>query len=151
MTKDVFAFNGQFNGCGTNVRQYSLPWSRGKRSFSCTKHAGQLYGLPSLLFNGWRVVSRGVKRPEREVDRSPPSSAEFKNGWSYASAPLLCLRRREEELDFLRRVRIIAKRCITFAMSVRLSAPNSAVPTGRIFPEIWHWRLLWKSLEKTQI
>ena len=36
------------------------------------------------------------------------------------------------ELCFLRRVRIIAKRHITF-MSVRLSIPTSTVPNGRIF------------------
>jgi hypothetical protein len=37
----------------------------------------------------------GIKRPERVVDRSHPSTAEFKNEWSYVSAPLLCHRRRE--------------------------------------------------------
>jgi hypothetical protein len=29
------------------------------------------------------VPSLGVKRPEREADYSPPSSAEVKNAWSY--------------------------------------------------------------------
>jgi hypothetical protein len=29
----------------------------------------------------------GVKRPGREADQSPPSSAEVKNAWSYTSAP----------------------------------------------------------------
>jgi hypothetical protein len=28
-----------------------------------------------------------VKRPERQADHSPPSSAEVKNAWSYASCP----------------------------------------------------------------
>jgi len=28
-----------------------------------------------------------VKRPECEADHSPPTSAEFKNAWSYNSAP----------------------------------------------------------------
>jgi hypothetical protein len=28
-----------------------------------------------------------VKRPEREADHSPPSSAEVKNAWSYTSTP----------------------------------------------------------------
>jgi hypothetical protein len=31
------------------------------------------------------AVSLGVKRPVREADHSPPSSAEVKNAWSYAS------------------------------------------------------------------
>jgi len=29
----------------------------------------------------------GVKRPGREADHSPPSSAEVKNAWSYTSTP----------------------------------------------------------------
>jgi hypothetical protein len=36
----------------------------------------QLWGPPSLLSNG--ALSLGVKRPGREADRSPPSSAEVK-------------------------------------------------------------------------
>jgi len=35
-----------------------------------------------------RVVSPGVKRPGREVDHSPPSSAEFKDTWSCTSTPI---------------------------------------------------------------
>jgi hypothetical protein len=30
-------------------------------------------------------LSMGVKRPRREADHSPPSSAEVKNAWSYTS------------------------------------------------------------------
>jgi hypothetical protein len=33
------------------------------------------------------ALSVGVKRPGREADHSPPSSAEVKNAWSYTSAP----------------------------------------------------------------
>jgi hypothetical protein len=33
------------------------------------------------------VISLGVKRPGREADHSPSSSAEFKNAWSYNSTP----------------------------------------------------------------
>jgi hypothetical protein len=33
------------------------------------------------------VISLGVKRPGREADHSPPSSAEIKNAWSYTSTP----------------------------------------------------------------
>jgi hypothetical protein len=29
----------------------------------------------------------GVKQPEREVDHSPPSSAEVKNAWNYNCIP----------------------------------------------------------------
>jgi hypothetical protein len=33
------------------------------------------------------AISLGVKRPGREADQSPPSSAEVKNAWSYTSTP----------------------------------------------------------------
>jgi hypothetical protein len=33
------------------------------------------------------ALSLGVKRPGREHDHSPPSSAEVKNAWSYTSTP----------------------------------------------------------------
>jgi hypothetical protein len=33
------------------------------------------------------ALSLGVKRPWREADHSPPSSAEVKNAWSYTSTP----------------------------------------------------------------
>jgi hypothetical protein len=33
------------------------------------------------------AVSPGVKRPGRDADNSPPSSAEVKNTWSYTSTP----------------------------------------------------------------
>jgi hypothetical protein len=33
----------------------------------------------------------GVKRPGRETDHSPPSSAEVKNAWSYTSTPSIRL------------------------------------------------------------
>jgi hypothetical protein len=33
-------------------------------------------GPPSLLYNGYRVFPGGRKRPRRDADPSPPSSAE---------------------------------------------------------------------------
>jgi hypothetical protein len=36
---------------------------------------------------GTRDSFSGVKRPGREANHSPPSSAEFKNAWSYTSTP----------------------------------------------------------------
>jgi hypothetical protein len=36
---------------------------------------------------GTRGSFRGVKRPGREADHSPPSSAEVRNAWSYTSSP----------------------------------------------------------------
>jgi hypothetical protein len=41
------------------------------------------WGTFSLPSNGYgRLFPQGIKRPEREDDHSPPSSAEVKNGWS---------------------------------------------------------------------
>jgi len=31
-----------------------------------------------------------IKQPGRDVDNTPPSSAEIKNEWSYTSTPLIC-------------------------------------------------------------
>jgi hypothetical protein len=36
----------------------------------------RLQGPPSLLYNGYRVFPGGSKRPGRDADPSPPSSAE---------------------------------------------------------------------------
>jgi hypothetical protein len=36
----------------------------------------QPWGPPSLLYNGYRVFSGGRKRPVRDADPSPPSSAK---------------------------------------------------------------------------
>jgi hypothetical protein len=33
------------------------------------------------------ALSLGAKRPGREADHTPPSSAEVKNAWSYTSTP----------------------------------------------------------------
>jgi hypothetical protein len=34
----------------------------------------------------------GLKRPSREADHSPPSSAEMKNAWNYTSTPQYALK-----------------------------------------------------------
>jgi hypothetical protein len=36
-----------------------------------------------------RILSLGVKRPEREADHSPPFYAEVKNAWSHTSTPTI--------------------------------------------------------------
>jgi len=49
-------------------------------------------GPTSLLFNGYRASSPGIRRPGHDVNHSPPSSTEAKNEWSYASTPPVRLR-----------------------------------------------------------
>jgi hypothetical protein len=110
----------QFKGRGANVRYSSLPRIEAS-NFSLLPTLGP---APSPVQCVVGYFS-GVKRPERELDRSHPSSAEFKSEWSYTTSPFLCLR--------CRRVRIIAKSAYHIVMSVRLPAPTSAVPTGQIF------------------
>jgi hypothetical protein len=56
--------------------------------FSSPRHPDWLWDPPSLLFNGYQVFfSPGVKRPGREADHSPPTSAEVKKTWLHRSTP----------------------------------------------------------------
>jgi hypothetical protein len=48
-------------------------------------------GPLTLLFDGYRIFSRGVKRPERNVDHSALSSSEANNEWGSNTTPSLCL------------------------------------------------------------
>jgi hypothetical protein len=61
---------------------------RGWEFFSSAPNPDRFWGSPSLVSNGLSgSLSLGVKRPGREADRSPPSSAEAKNPWRYISTP----------------------------------------------------------------
>jgi hypothetical protein len=42
---------------------------------------------PASYQMGIGVLTQGIKRPEREADHSPPSSAEVRNVWSCTSIP----------------------------------------------------------------
>jgi hypothetical protein len=65
----------------------SIP-GRGWEFFSSPLCPDRFWGPPSLLSNGYQgALSLGVKRPGREADHSPPSSAEAKNAWTYTSTP----------------------------------------------------------------
>jgi len=43
------------------------------------------------VFSGCKGAFLGLKRPGRDVDYSPPSSAEVNNEWIHTSALLVCL------------------------------------------------------------
>jgi hypothetical protein len=53
--------------------------------------SGNFWIHPRKYYNTQIIIpwalSLGVKRPGREADHSPPSSAEVKNAWSYTSTP----------------------------------------------------------------
>jgi hypothetical protein len=86
-----------------------------------------------------RALSRGVKRPGREADHSPPSSAEVKNAWSYTSIPPLrlhgvVLSQAQGQLYL-------------FAQSmVRL---KSLLPAHLCL--LSHWTKTWENLSKVQV
>jgi hypothetical protein len=56
---------------------------KGKRFFSSPQRPDKLLSPPCLLNNGYL----GVKRPEREADQSPQSSAKTMNASRYTSTP----------------------------------------------------------------
>jgi hypothetical protein len=46
----------------------------------------RFWGPPNLLYNEYRkLFPGGKKRPGREADHSPPTSAEVKKMWIYTS------------------------------------------------------------------
>jgi hypothetical protein len=56
----------------------------GARIFTSSCRPERLWGSPSLLSNR----HRGVKRPGREADHSPPTSAEVRKMWVYIHSPI---------------------------------------------------------------
>jgi hypothetical protein len=57
---------------------------------SCPRRSNQRWGLLSLLFNGYGVLSQGVTRLRSEDDHSSPCSAKVKKEWSYTCAVHMC-------------------------------------------------------------
>jgi hypothetical protein len=62
--------------------------SGGARFFSSPQRPDRLWGPPRLLPSGYRgTLSPGTKRPGREADHSPPSSAQVKNDGAIPPLP----------------------------------------------------------------
>jgi hypothetical protein len=57
-----------------------------------------LEGTTTLPFSGYRRSFPAIKRPEPEVDHSPPSNAEVENWWRVYSSYLLAWRERRKIL-----------------------------------------------------
>jgi hypothetical protein len=83
MTGASIAQSVEVLGYGLDDR--GLPLGRGREFFSSPPRQDRLWGPPSPLYSGYP----GGKRPGREADHVPPSSAEVKNAWSYTSIPSL--------------------------------------------------------------
>jgi len=75
----------QSRGWTTGVR---VPAEEQKEIFTFAPESGLALG-PTQPSIQWvtEALSPGVKLQERESDRSPASTAEVKNAWSYASTP----------------------------------------------------------------
>jgi hypothetical protein len=70
---------GIATGCGLDDRGVGVRVPVGLRIFSSPRRPDRLCGPPELISNVYRgALSPGVKRPGREVDHSPPTSAEVK-------------------------------------------------------------------------
>jgi hypothetical protein len=72
---------GIATGYGLDDREVGDRVPVGSRIFSSPRRPDRLWVPPSILSNGYR----GVKRPVREADHSPPTTAEVKKIWIYTS------------------------------------------------------------------
>jgi hypothetical protein len=67
-------------GVGVQVPVGSRIFSSPRRALALGPTKPSIQWIPGAL-------SPGVKRPRREADHSPPTSAEAKNMWIYTSTP----------------------------------------------------------------
>jgi hypothetical protein len=72
---------------GLRAGRPGFEYSRSKRFLSTPQRPDQLWGPPSPLSNGYGGSFSEVKRPGREADHSPLTSAEVKKMWIYTSTP----------------------------------------------------------------
>jgi hypothetical protein len=69
-------------------REFGVRLPVGSSIFSSPRGPDRLRGPRSLLSNGYGgLFPRGVKRPGREAEYSPPAAAEVKKIWIYLSTP----------------------------------------------------------------
>jgi len=64
-----------------------MGWKIGVIGFDSQQELGIFFSSPPHPYRVPSVLSAGLKRPERESNQSPPSSAEVNNAWSYISTP----------------------------------------------------------------
>jgi len=69
--------------------EWSVYLQGSRRPFHLHTSPNRLCGAPSLHFDWYRCPFLGVKRPECDVDHSPPSSDDVDIEWSYMYSTLL--------------------------------------------------------------
>ena len=74
---------GMATGYGLDGPGFESRWG-GEISRTCPDRP---WGTPSLLYNGYRVFPGGKKRPVRDANPSPPSSAVVMKEYNYTSTP----------------------------------------------------------------
>jgi hypothetical protein len=67
-----------------------VPWFKSRQRIEILS-SPKFLDHPASYSMGTEVLCRRVKLPGREVNSSPPSSAEVKNDWSYTSIPHTCI------------------------------------------------------------
>jgi len=67
-----------FSKLGYGMGDRGFESRQGLGIFPFTTATRPALGPTNLLSSGYRALSLGVKRPEREADHSPPSTAEAK-------------------------------------------------------------------------
>jgi hypothetical protein len=79
-------------GYGLDGRMMEVRFSTALGNFLFDTVSTAVLG-PTQLPIHWvlKALSLGVKKPGRDADHSPPSSAEVKNAWNYTSIPPICL------------------------------------------------------------
>jgi hypothetical protein len=85
-------------GKGWAVQGWNL--GRAKKFFPSPKRPNGLGDPPCLLCNEYRAPRPVTKRPEGDVDHSPPSKVEAENVWSYTSAPAISLNVADRDSTF---------------------------------------------------
>ena len=73
----------------------------GAKEFPCSPNSTDSpWGPPNHLFNRYRGIFPGLKRPGCEADQSSPSRAKVKNEWRYTSIPPICFHGEEVAFTF---------------------------------------------------
>jgi hypothetical protein len=119
----------------------------GSRIFTSPGRPDRLWGPPNLLYNGYWGLFPMIKRPGREADHSPSTSAEVKKMWIYTSIPPYAFISTGTTLPYLVSLDFLGASCQMMEYSLKhshdiplkivLSPPRTSV---LLFDATWRWR-----------